>query len=175
MKNVINIYVDMDGVQTVYNKDDLVEDMMQPGYFISRQAHPEVIAFLKYLCQDNRFKVTILSAVFADSHSAYEKALWLKQQGLSNVDTMFVPCGVPKSSFIANDALNILIDDFSTNLFQWEAAGSNFLGIKFLNESNGVNGTWRAHHGATLSYTMTDMELYNQLTNILNLSQEQTA
>lgn len=175
MKDIINIYVDMDGVQTVYNKDDLVEDMMKPGYFISRQAHPEVISFLKHLHQDKRFNVSVLSAVFADNHSVYEKSLWLDKQGLSDLDAIFVPCGIPKASFIANDTLNILIDDFSTNLFQWEAAGNNFLGIKFLNEANGVNGTWYDHRGATLSYTMTSKELYDNLTDIICLSQAQTA
>ena len=37
MSELINVYIDMDGVQTVYDKGDTVEEMMQEGYFSSRQ------------------------------------------------------------------------------------------------------------------------------------------
>lgn len=167
MSELINVYIDMDGVQTVYDKGDTVEEMMQEGYFSSRQPHIEVIDFIKLLMEDDRYTVTILSAVFTDSHSILEKAIWLENQGLSAVDKMFVPCGVPKSNYVKSEGMNILIDDFSKNLFEWENAGENFFGIKFMNEVNGENGTWRKHAGASLDYSMNAIALVNTFERII--------
>lgn len=169
MSELINVYIDMDGVQTVYDKSDTVEEMMQEGYFSSRQPHKEVIDFIKSLIKDDRYTVTVLSAVFTDSHSVLEKAIWLEEQGLSSVDKMFVPCGVPKSNYVKSEEMNILIDDFSKNLFEWENAGKNFFGIKFMNEANGENGTWRKHAGASLDYSMNAIALASAFERIIKI------
>lgn len=91
----INIYVYMNGVQTVYGGNDNVEIISQVGYFRGRPAQQNVIDFIKLINKDERFNVAILSAVFDDGHSKKEKiadhrewtgrrgcdihALWCKQ------------------------------------------------------------------------------------------------
>lgn len=157
---MINIYFDMDGVQTVYYKDEIVEDMMKPGYFLSRTPHYEMIDLIKLLQDDKDFHVTILSAVFTDSHSVLEKSMWLEQHGLGMTDMIFVPCGSCKSDFVKSDGLNILVDDFSKNLFDWENAGENFMGIKYMNEINGSQGNWVRHSGRVIDYEMSAEEMY---------------
>ena len=166
---IINVYIDMDGVQTVYNKDDLVDDMKKPGYFISRQPHEQVLDFIRALDEDPRFSVTVLSAVFCDAHSVFEKATWLYTNGISDVNCMFVPCETKKCDYVDGSQMNVLIDDYSKNLIEWEAAGENFRGIKFLNEANGINGTWNARGGATLHYQMSADELYHELVRIVDI------
>ncbi|MCR5354938.1 MAG: hypothetical protein K6E43_05075 [Lachnospiraceae bacterium] len=156
----INIYFDMDGVQTIYYKDEIVEDMMKPGYFLSRTPHFEMLDLIKLLLADDDFHVTILSAVFTDDHSAYEKAVWLDKHGLGMADVTFMPCGRCKSDYVSKDGLNILVDDFSKNLFDWENAGDNFIGVKYLNEINGTQGNWVKHSGRVIDYKMSAEEMY---------------
>ena len=172
MRETINVFVDMDGVQTIYDKADSVEEMMKPGYFSSRTPHEHVIEFLKELIRNEEFSVTVLSAVFTDNHSVMEKCIWLEEQGIGSVDKMFVPCGVPKAEFIKDEDINILIDDFSKNLFEWEAAGSNFYGIKFMNEVNGENGSWKNINGPILDYRMSADELMESFIGYVNLFTE---
>ena len=150
----VNIYVDMDGVQAVYGVNDTVEMMSKIGYFRNRPLQKNVIDFIKKLSTDRRFNVAILSAVFDDNHSKEEKKQWLIENGLGGVDAIFTPCGACKADYIKTVGLNILIDDYSKNLLEWENQGKNFLGIKFDNGINGNIGKWKSHGGLVLSREM---------------------
>ena len=57
-----------------------------------------------------------------------------------------MPYGVPKLDYIIlrEDTTNILIDDFSKNLHEWEK-GKNNIGIKYYNGINGNHGTWKGN------------------------------
>lgn len=151
----INVYVDMDGVQAVYGANDTVEKMAEVGYFLNRPVQKNVIDFIKKLSTDRRFNVAILSAVFDDDHSKEEKKQWLIENGLGGVDAIFTPCGARKGDYVKTEGLNILIDDYSKNLLEWENQGKNFLGIKFDNGINGKNGKWKNRRGIVLSKEMT--------------------
>lgn len=163
----VNIYVDMDGVQAVYGVNDTVEMMSKIGYFRNRPVQKNVIDFIKMLSADGRFNVVILSAVFNDDHSKKEKKQWLIENGLGEVEAIFTPCGSCKADYVTTSGLNILIDDYSKNLFEWENHGKNFLGIKFDNGINGKNGKWKKHGGICLSYKMNVKELYDVLSWII--------
>ena len=156
----INVYVDMDGVQAIYGKDDSLDKMSEIGYFRNRPVQKNVIEFIKMMVRDNRFNVAILSAVFEDEHSAKEKKQWLAENGLGGVDAMFTPCGVCKGKYVKTEGLNILIDDYSKNLFDWEDYGKNFMGIKFYNGINGKNGKWKSHGGMVMSKELSAREMY---------------
>lgn len=150
----INVYVDMDGVQAIYGLGDSIEEMSKVGYFRNRPVQKNVIDFIKKLSEDDRFNVAILSAVFDDDHSKEEKRQWLIENGLGGVNAIFTPCGACKAYYITTSGLNILIDDYSKNLFEWESQGKNFLGIKFDNGINGNSGKWKSHGGFVLKKEM---------------------
>lgn len=156
----VNVYVDMDGVQAVYGAGDTVEKMSAVGYFRNRPVQKNVIDFIKMISADERFNVAILSAVFDDDHSKEEKKQWLIENGLGGVDAIFTPCGACKADYVKTSGLNILIDDYSKNLLEWENQGKNFLGIKFDNGINGNFGKWKEHNGLCLNYKMTTDELF---------------
>ncbi|MCQ2538616.1 MAG: hypothetical protein MJ124_09470 [Lachnospiraceae bacterium] len=162
----VNIYIDMDGVQAVYGFEDSLEDMYQPGYFRNRPSYENMIEVIKLLKEDPRYDVTVLSAVFPDGSNTADKQIWLKEQGLGDVAACFVPYGSVKADYADPERVNILIDDFSKNLFEWEDAGKNFYGIKFLNEGNGTNGTWDAAGGFTVNYRMPKERLHMAITGL---------
>jgi 5'(3')-deoxyribonucleotidase len=153
----------MDGVQAVYGSEDTVGSMEQRGYFLNRPVHHNTIQLVRHLLQDEGFRVVILTAVFQDDHSLEEKQRWLKARGLGNVETCFVPCGESKGNYVEHQGINLLIDDFSKNLFEWEKEGTGFYGIKFENGINGTKGTWRAHGGFRVDYRMSGEELYQKI------------
>ena len=157
---MVNVYVDMDGVQAVYGVNDSVEKMSEIGYFRNRPVQRNVIDFIKLLAKDRRFNVAILSAVFNDEHSANEKKQWLEENGLGGVDAIFTPCGACKGDYVEKDGFNILIDDYSKNLFEWESQGKNFLGIKFNNGINGKGGNWKCHGGIVMNKELSAGEMY---------------
>lgn len=159
----VNVYVDMDGVQAVYGVGDTVEEMSAVGYFRNRPVQKNVIDFIKMIDADERFNVAILSAVFDDDHSKEEKKQWLIENGLGGVDAIFTPCGACKADYIKTSGLNILIDDYSKNLLEWENQGKNFLGIKFDNGINGNVGKWKSRRGLWLNYKMSADELFEMI------------
>ena len=156
----IDVYFDMDGVPAVYGFGDTVEQMKRPGYFANRPAQENVIQLVKQLLTDDHFAVHFLSAVFDDEHSVWDKRLWLEHHGLSEVDTIFVPCGANKALYIKPGQLNVLVDDYTDNLMNWENQGANYLGVKFDNGGNGRKGTWRRRGGLSLSCDLTAEEMY---------------
>ena len=162
----INIYIDMDGVQAVYGKGDTVEEMGKPGYFRSRPVQENVIELMQALNIDEHINLIILSSVFKDDHSAADKLMWLMEQDLGDVRVVFVPEGESKAEHAFTGGLNILIDDFSKNLFEWESKGPGYVGIKFLNGINGTKGSWVKRNGFTLDASMPADELYDKIVEI---------
>lgn len=127
----------------LYGEENSVEKMSPIGYFRNRPVQENVIDFIKLMEADRRFNIEILSAVFDDEHSAIEKKRWLVDNGLGEVDTLFTPCGARKRDYVETEGLNILIDDYTNNLLDWEEKGNNYLGIKFDNGINGRVGKWK--------------------------------
>ena len=167
-----NIYVDMDGVQAVYGFGDSVEEMAVPGYFLNRPAQENMIRVMKMLDQDPRFRVIVLSAVFSAEHNIRDKKAWLEAQGLGGIETCFVPLGENKADRTDKNEVNILIDDFSKNLFRWESSGDRYYGIKFINGGNGTRGSWHAAGGFSVSSTMPADRLYLAISGIASAVSE---
>ena len=162
----INIYIDMDGVQAVYGKEDTVEQMGKPGYFRNRPVQENVVELMQALNIDEHINLVILSSVFKDDHSAADKLLWLIEQDLGDVRVCFVPEGESKADYAVTSGLNVLIDDFSKNLFEWESKGPGFVGIKFMNGINGTKGSWAKRNGLSLDASMPPEELYDRIVEI---------
>lgn len=144
MKNV-NVFVDMDGVLAVYDKN-VVKLMYDQGFFLNRPVIKPMIEVVRRLANKD-YNVYILTSVIDSEYCINEKALWLNEN-LPEVkleNRIYVPYGVVKSEFAktnvdVKDSINVLIDDYTENLDKWVLEGA--LPIKVLNGINGKNGTW---------------------------------
>lgn len=165
MKEPINIYIDMDGVQTIFT-DDSFDVVSKKGYFASRPCRKEAVELVKKLSESSYFNVYILSAVLQDDHSEKEKISWLENQGLGNIPRIFIPYGEKKGDYVKKEGRHILIDDYSKNLLEWETMGENFVGIKFLNGINGNHGSWKRFGGYCISHTQSADLLFTDVARI---------
>lgn len=144
MKNV-NVFVDMDGVLAVYDKD-VVKLMYNKGFFLNRPVIKQMIEVARRLVSQD-YNVYILTSVIDSEFCIDEKALWLDKNlpEIPKENRIYVPYGTVKSEFAqenvdTSNAINVLIDDYTENLDKWTLKGA--LPIKVLNGINGTNGTW---------------------------------
>lgn len=131
----ITYYFDMDGVIAEWNENASIEEVSSPGYFRKRKPEEKVIELMHKLKAEG-YGVKILSAVYENDYSAKDKEAWIEQNGLSDIDHIFVPYGKDKNDYIDNseDKTAVLIDDFGKNLTAWQNAGHT--AVKFF---NGIN------------------------------------
>lgn len=136
------IFFDLDGTLAEWKQSSSRADLYEQGYFLSLRPNQSLLNAAIRLQQD--YDVFILGAVLKDSLFAFdEKNAWLdKHFPITKDHRIFVNEGQPKNEglpggIMAND---ILVDDYSVNLFQWAQYGR---GIKALNGINGTKGTWR--------------------------------
>lgn len=136
-------YIDMDGVLAKWNTEASAEDTFEEGYFLRREPDKKAIRYVQDLLDDGK-DVCILSHAYQNGYAEPEKKVWLQEYGLGDVPAIFVPYGTPKLEYVQlpMDTRNILVDDFTKNLREWEA-GNNCEGIKYYNGINGTHGTWQ--------------------------------
>lgn len=130
------LYIDMDGVLAVWDKNATMEDTKRPGYFRARACQENMAQALREL-SDLRVPIAILSAVYRDGTAAEDKKAWLADHGLGEIPRIFVPYGSRKKDFAGP---GILVDDYTRNLREWAAEG--WPAVKFRNQVNGTRGTW---------------------------------
>ena len=138
------LFVDMDGVLCIFNKEASIEELTSAGYFSNLLPQESVKDAITLLLDEDNVEIFILSSVFQDDHSANEKADWLNSYGLEAIDEshrLFAPYGTSKSSYLEETVGlkkdDFLLDDFSKNLHEWHGTG-----IKLYNGINGTKGTW---------------------------------
>lgn len=142
MFNDITLWVDMDGTLAEWRCDATYEDLYEEGYFASLSPHKELIAALKSLAEEG-LKIRVLSCYLKDSpYALKEKEEWVKRYCPFLSDSVFVPNGEDKSLWIGHQISkkDILLDDYSRNLFSWQSAGGT--AIKALNGVNHTKGSW---------------------------------
>ena len=138
------IYIDMDGVLAKWDPTSSVEDTFKTGYFAKRAEEKCISCLIKQLVKEG-YPVSILSAAYVEGTAMSDKQHWLAAHGLGPeiVPAVFVPYGSPKHTCVPKGK-NLLIDDFSKNLHEWESAG--YVGIKFYNGINGTQGSWTGYN-----------------------------
>lgn len=136
------IFVDMDGVLAKWNTKASFEDTFEEGYFRKREPQENMIEAIRDL--SHNFDITILSSVYPEDRFIEDKKAWLKENGLGELKTVFVPYGHRKRDYIelGVDEELFLIDDYTKNLIEWESEDDYSYGIKFLNGINDTNGTF---------------------------------
>lgn len=140
------VYIDFDGVLGVFDTTKSLEEVAKPGYSLTVPLMKEMCDAIKMLKEDDtlakKFSFKPLSAAIA-LHAERDKTQVLQKAVDDQFasDAVFVQYGTSKSQYAEGG--NILIDDFSFNLHEWEAAGG--IGIKVYNGINGSHGTWTGY------------------------------
>ena len=156
MKKTINLFVDMDGtIAKFYYKKNYLEKMYEQGYFETLPLYAIAKQIDEFAKKDTCVNVYILSACIQSSYCEKEKVAWLLKH-MPNINPkhfIFTKVGESKAQKIAlsvdniENYINILLDDYTINLEQWESKGDNMVGVKFL---NGINDTTKSWQGAKI-------------------------
>ena len=161
---IINLYWDLDGVCAKWNENSTTEERHESGYFACREYQWNVISAMYDLAIKNpHYRTFILSHYYPKGPALKDKNTWCDYlQVLYGypIERIFVPYGESKYLYIDRDsnAVNILIDDYTKNLCEWENAG--YSGIKFL---NGINHTHRTWKGAVIKHTDSAEEIVEKV------------
>ncbi len=163
-ETVKTIYVDYDGVLAYFLKDSSLEEVAMPGYALKVPMVDTVcdaISMLLYDTSLDGYDIRVLSAVINDDAKNDKLTMLTKRfgEGFAN-KAVFVKYGDSKASYAKGG--NILIDDFSYNLHQWQAYGG--VGVKVYNDINGNHGTW---HGYSVHSQAGAIVIYKTLKGIL--------
>ena len=142
-------FFDMDGTLNEYGYVKNIEDLYKEGYFLTRPPHEKIVADVNRMI-DEGYNVYLLSCRLTESQYAEkEKYAWAKKYlpRLHPAKIILLPNGENKAEYlkmargIIVDKDCILIDDYTKNLSEWDAAGGT--GVKYLNGTNGNGGVWK--------------------------------
>lgn len=137
-------FIDMDGTLAKWN-DVQFENLFEKGYYLNLEPNINVVKTVKTLLNHEQ-DVYILSAYLEESKYARdEKILWLQQYlpELPKEKYILLPYGEEKSKYIKGEINkdDILLDDYTKNLLEWEKTGG--FAIKLLNGINHNKGVWQ--------------------------------
>jgi 5'(3')-deoxyribonucleotidase len=154
MKKTINLFVDMDGtIAKFYYKKNYLEKMYEQGYFETLPLYAIAKQINDFANKNTCVNVYILSACVNSPYCEQEKIAWLLKNmpNISPKNFIFTKVGESKAQKIALSVdnietyINVLLDDYTLNLEQWESKGDNMVGIKFLNGMNDTTKTWNGY------------------------------
>ncbi len=147
---MVNVFFDMDGVLAKWNKDKTIEDTFVPGYFHTG-VEPEIDAIdaikeVSVSYNPSQVRFFILSARYDDEKNTEnrferDKIEFLKDNALGYIPICFVSCGCDKKNALKKYGIegdyNLLFDDHTPNIKEWEFGSDKNIGIKWLNDVNG--------------------------------------
>jgi hypothetical protein len=156
MDGVLNVYD-----KTVYNTDNLEEtpEFIDPTkhYYLNVPSDQRALELFNLCLNQDNFDVYILSSCHKRSSifiaQRNDKLAWLSKHipRFAQHHFITIPVGKSKAEFVANmlgrerlSNIDILIDDYSKNLNEWNAL--NGQGLKYYNSEN----TLDSYNGLTL-------------------------
>lgn len=155
----MNIFFDMDGTLSVFDKEAGPDVWSAPGYARTLEKLHNVVGACKKLLKEKYFNgekinVYICSAIVSMDFAVEDKKYWLKEMGISipNENMIFVPYGQSKKKAIEEAGImikpgDVFLDDYTNNLIEL-AQIKGLVPIKILNGINDTHGSWK---GARIS------------------------
>ena len=145
------LFVDMDGTLCRWKPAKEIEQIFKEGWFLHIPPHIPVINAVDALMKlTGAVEVFILSAVPNSEYAIAEKNAWLDAHlpGIDKDHRIFVDFRQPEKWRACPGPggirpTDILFDDYTLNLKDWEANGGK--GLKLYNGVNGKNGTWKGN------------------------------
>lgn len=153
MKKTINLFVDMDGtIAKFYHDKKCLEKMYEKGYFENLMPYAIAKEINEFAKKDSCVEVFILSACIDSEHCEYEKMAWLLKHmpNIAPKNFIFTKVGerkvvkaYAKLRTLFEERTNVLLDDYTANLVEWESMESgNCVGVKFINGFNNKSLKW---------------------------------
>lgn len=146
---MLTIWYDMDNTLAKFSIKGLesmaLEMMHSKGYFYNLPVLDGAESVLPTLDLIG-FDVRILSALIDSPYVENEKYLWIKEHFpfIEKNKILFVPLGTNKAEAVGNVKGQVLVDDFSRNLKEWETAGGIPVKKRYSNK-NGYKYVIRHH------------------------------
>ena len=169
MKKIINLFVDMDGtIAKFYYKKNCLEKMYEKGYFENLPEYAMARHINRLAEEDTCVNVYILSACIESEYCEQEKIAWLLKHMpnispnhfiFTKVGEIKVDIAVDKIKNGCGGMINILLDDYTKNLNEWQVA-DNFIGFKFINGINDTTKNWQGVKIKTYKQLMTHLRDY---------------
>lgn len=152
---------DLDGTLTEWKEAATIQELKADEYFFKLAEQPDILEYARKLAKSEDVEAYIVSAFLTDCPALRDKGRWCDQKIPEIENRIFVKCGTNKASAVKL-ALNvgsltdddILVDDHTPNLIEWEEAGGK--AIKWL---NGINGNGNTFKGPRTG----DVEVLNEL------------
>lgn len=164
MKRNFRVFFDMDGVLACFPEvHDSLDEMYKEGFFANLKP-------TKFLKEVNKLaaimpeNIFILSACIANDYCEKEKIEWLKKYLPAAVkeNVLFLKTNNSKAARFKQmfnkkpGKYDILVDDYSENIFDWEAHGGT--AIKFKNKINNKTAKSYKYIIKSMSELMTTLE-----------------
>lgn len=143
------LFVDMDGTLADWNTNASMSDLRKEGYYAALTPNKGLIRAL-YMLRDC-VELHILTAYLIDVPYPFDdKKKWLKKyvDFIPEKNVHMVPYGTCKAALPILRSGDVLLDDYTVNLIEWNSAqreGKN-LGLRGIKALNGINGKpvrWR--------------------------------
>lgn len=159
----MSIFIDMDGtVARFYEHADCLDRMLEEHFFEDLRPYETMVRAINEGMKNNTLKdVYSLSAVpnpIVADRVKTEKRTWVHKHlpYIQDDHILFTVFGEQKSSVVRTllgrklQKSDLLLDDYTQNLLEWEAAGGT--GVKILNEINGSGKRGSMWNGRAVHY-----------------------
>jgi 5'(3')-deoxyribonucleotidase len=125
--------------------------MYEQGYFAKLPFYSMAMRLNEFASNDTCVKVYILSACVDSEYCEPEKIESLLKYMPNIEPTNFIFTKVGESKVLKartmvenfDECINILLDDYTLNLEQWQAQSMLCMGVKFINGINDTTKTWQ--------------------------------
>ena len=172
----LRLFVDMDGtIAKFYHHKQCLEKMYEQNYFLDLQPYA-ITKTIKELAGKSTIEVFVLSACIKSPYCKQEKIAWLDKH-LPEIDSehrILVDVGENKADYIPHTdepCVNILLDDYSKNLEQWEQDDENNIAFKFINGlNNKTNKPYKTKitSGKQLLEKLTSLVLFGRVQELIS-------
>jgi 5'(3')-deoxyribonucleotidase len=173
-ENSVNIFWDMDGtLARFYAHNACLELMHEEGFFGALAEYETAVKAVDILAKKMGVNVALLSACIDTPYCRQEKEAWCIEHFASTIPVILCKTRVSKAEMVEKilgrklTKKDILIDDYSANLVDWEEHGGT--AIKFRNEINGIGTNGTNFRGPQVFYTWEAKEIVSEILKVAGI------